>query len=100
MEVLSKKSFSNTSLVKRGSVVLCKEGMVVIAKYLEEADGGSFLAQLKGFFIHHLDRLIRAGVQRCIVQATQNRSALVTRGNLMFLLECSVVRILGTNKKG
>jgi len=77
-----------------------KEGIVVIAKYLEEADGRSFLAQLKGFFIHHLDRLIRARVQRCIVQATQDRSALVTRGDLLFLPEHSVVRILGTNKKG
>lgn len=77
-----------------------EEGVMAIAKYLEEAEGGSFLARLKEFFTHHRARVTRALVQRRIIQVTQDRSTLVIRGDLVFLQQRSVVRVLGTNAKG
>jgi hypothetical protein len=77
-----------------------EEGMMAIAKYLEETEGSSFLAKIKEFFTHHRARVTRALVQRRIVQVTQDRSALVIRGDLVFLQQRSVVRVLGTNGKG
>jgi hypothetical protein len=44
---------------------------MAIAKYLEETDGGSFLARLKEFFTHHRARLTRALVQRRVSHVTQ-----------------------------
>lgn len=77
-----------------------EEGVMAIAKYLEETEGGSFLAKLKEFFTHHRARVTRALVQRRIIQVTQDRSALEIRGELVFLEQRSVVRVLGTNGKG
>ena len=77
-----------------------EEGVMAIAKYLEETEGGSFLAKLKEFFTHHRARVTRALVQRRIIQVTQDRSALVIRGDLVFLQQRSVVQVLGTNGKG
>lgn len=77
-----------------------EEGLMAIAKYLEEVEGGNFLARLKEFFTHHRARVTRALVQRRIIQVTQDRSALVIRGDLVFLQQRSVVRVLGTNGKG
>jgi hypothetical protein len=77
-----------------------EEGVMAIAKYLEETEGGSFLARLKEFFTHHRARVIRALVQRRIIQVTQDRSSLQIRGELLFLQQQSVVRVLGTNGKG
>jgi len=77
-----------------------EEGVMAIAKYLEETEGGSLLAQLKEFFTHHRARVTRALVQRRIIQVTQDRSNLVIRGDLVFLQQRSVVRVLGTNGKG
>lgn len=77
-----------------------EEGVMAIAKYLEETEGGSFLARLKEFFTHHRARVTRALVQRRIIQVTQDRSTLVIRGDLLFLQQRSVVRVLGTNGKG
>ena len=77
-----------------------EEGVMAIAKYLEETEGGSFLARLKEFFTHHRARVTRALVQRRIIQVTQDRSSLVIRGDLVFLQQRSVVRVLGTNGKG
>jgi hypothetical protein len=77
-----------------------EEGVMAIAKYLEETEGGSFLARLKEFFTHHRARVTRALVQRRIIQVTQDRSTLVIRGDLVFLQQRSVVRVLGTNGKG
>jgi hypothetical protein len=77
-----------------------EEGVIAIAKYLEETEGGSFLAKLKEFFTHHRARVTRALVQRRIIQVTQDRSALVIRGDLVFLQQRSVMRVLGTNGKG
>ncbi|MEB3270376.1 MAG: hypothetical protein VKJ44_01840 [Synechococcus sp.] len=77
-----------------------EEGVMAIARYLEETEGGGFLAQLKEFFTHHRARVTRALVQRRIIQVTQDRSSLVIRGNLLFLQQRSVVRVLGTNGKG
>jgi hypothetical protein len=37
-----------------------EEGVMAIAKYLEETEGGSFLARLKEFFTHHRARVTRA----------------------------------------
>ena len=73
---------------------------MAIAKFLEETEGGSFLAQLKEFFTHHRARVTRALVQRRIIQVTQDRSTLQIRGDLVFLHQRSVVRVLGTNGKG
>ena len=77
-----------------------EEGVMAIAKYLEETEGGSFLARLKEFFTHHRARVTRALVQRRIIQVTQDRSTLVIKGDLVFLQQRSVVRVLGTNGKG
>ena len=77
-----------------------EEGVMAIAKFLEETEGGSFLAQLKEFFTHHRARVTRALVQRRIIQVTQDRSTLQIRGDLVFLQQRSVVRVLGTNGKG
>ena len=77
-----------------------EEGVMAIAKYLEETEGGSFLARLKEFFTHHRARVTRALVQRRIIQVTQDRAGLVIRGELVFLQQRSVVRVLGTNGKG
>ena len=77
-----------------------EEGVMAIAKYLEETEGGSFLARLKEFFTHHRARVTRALVQRRIIQVTQDRSSLVIQGDLVFLQQRSVVRVLGTNGKG
>ena len=77
-----------------------EEGVMAIAKYLEETEGGSFLAKLREFFTHHRARVTRALVQRRIVQVTQDRSAMVIRGDLVFLQQRSVMRVLGTNGKG
>ena len=77
-----------------------EEGVMAIAKYLEETEGGSFLARLKEFFTHHRARVTRALVQRRIIQVTQDRSTLVIRGDLVFLQQRSVVKVLGTNAKG
>jgi len=77
-----------------------EEGVMAIAKYLEETEGGSFLARLKEFFTHHRARVTRALVQRRIIQVTQDRSALEIRGALVFLEQRSVVKVLGTNGKG
>ncbi|MFM8544084.1 MAG: hypothetical protein ACKOGI_07355 [Vulcanococcus sp.] len=77
-----------------------EEGVMAVAKYLEETEGGSFLARLKEFFTHHRARVTRALVQRRIIQVTQDRSTLVIRGDLVFLQQRSVLRVLGTNGKG
>lgn len=77
-----------------------EEGVMAIAKYLEETEGGSFLARLKEFFTHHRARVTRALVQRRIIQVTQDRSSLVIRGDLVFLQQRSVMRVLGTNGRG
>ena len=77
-----------------------EEGVMAIAKYLEETEGGSFLARLKEFFTHHRARVTRALVQRRIIQVTQDRATLVIRGDLVFLHERSVMKVLGTNAKG
>lgn len=77
-----------------------EEGVMAIATYLEETEGGGFLAKLKEFFTHHRARVTRALVQRRIIQVTQDRSALVIRGDLLFLQQPSVMRVLGTNGKG
>ena len=77
-----------------------EEGVMAIAKYLEETEGGSFLARLKEFFTHHRARVTRALVHRRIIQVTQDRAGLVIRGDLVFLQQRSVVRVLGTNGKG
>jgi hypothetical protein len=77
-----------------------EEGVMAIAKYLEETEGGSFLARIKEFFTHHRARVTRALVQRRIIQVTQDRSTLVIKGDLVFLQQRSVVRVLGTNGKG
>ncbi len=77
-----------------------EEGVMAIATYLEESEGGSFLAKLKEFFTHHRARVTRALVQRRIIQVTQDRSTLEIRGDLLFLHQRSVLRVLGTNGKG
>ena len=45
-------------------------------------------------------RVTRALVQQRIIQVSQDRSRLVIRGDLVFLQQRSVVRVLGTNGKG
>ncbi len=77
-----------------------EEGVMAIAKYLEETEGGGFLAKIKEFFTHHRARVTRALVQRRIVQVTQDRTAIEIRGDLLFLEQHSVVKVLGTNTKG
>ncbi len=77
-----------------------EEGVMAIAKYLEETEGSGFLARLKEYFTHHRARVTRALVQRRIIQVTQDRTALVIRGNLLFLEQRSVMEVLGTNGKG
>lgn len=77
-----------------------EEGVMAIARYLEETEGGSFLARLKEFLTHHRARVTRALVQRRIIQVTQDRSALEIRGELVFLDQRAVIRVLGTNGRG
>jgi len=77
-----------------------EEGVMAIARYLEETEGGSFLARLKEFLTHHRARVTRALVQRRIIQVTQDRSALEIRGELVFLEQRAVIRVLGTNGRG
>ena len=77
-----------------------EEGVMAIAKYLEETEGSGFLARLKERFTHQRARVTRALVQRRIVQVTQDRSALVISGNKLFLQQPAVMRVLGTNGKG
>ena len=77
-----------------------EEGVMAIAKYLEEKEGGGFLAKLKEFFTHHRARVTRALVRRRIIQVTQDRATVQIRGEVLFLQQQSVVRVLGTNGKG
>ena len=77
-----------------------EEGVMAIARYLEETEGGSVLARLKEFLTHHRARVTRALVQRRIIQVTQDRSALEIRGELVFLEQRAVIRVLGTNGRG
>lgn len=77
-----------------------EEGVMAIAKYLEETEGASFLAKLNEFLTHHRERVTRALVTRRIIQATQDRSAFEIRGELLFLDQRSLVQVLGTNGKG
>jgi hypothetical protein len=77
-----------------------EEGVMALAKYLEEKEGGSILAKIHEFFTHHRARVTRTLVKRRIIQITQDRSAIQIRGDLVFLEQRSVVRVLGTNGKG
>lgn len=77
-----------------------EEGVMAIAKYLEEKEGGSILAKIREFFTHHRARVTRTLVKRRIIQVTQDRTAIEIRGNLVFLEQRSVVSVLGTNGKG
>ena len=77
-----------------------EEGVMALAKYLEEKEGGSILAKIHEFFTHHRVRVTRTLVKRRIIQVTQDRSTIQIRGDLVFLEQRSVVRILGTNGKG
>jgi len=77
-----------------------EEGVMAIAKYLDETEGESFLVCLKELLTRHRARLTRTQVKRRIVQVTQDRSALVIRDGMLFLLQRSVVRFLATNGKG
>lgn len=77
-----------------------EEGVMAIAKYLEEQEGNSILAKIHEFFTHHRARVTRTLVKRRIIQATQDRSAIQIRGPLVFLEQRSVINILGTNGKG
>lgn len=77
-----------------------EEGVMAIAKYLEEKEGGSFLSKIREFFTHHRARVTRTLVRRRIIQATQDRSTIQIRGSLVFLGQRSVMTVLGTNGKG
>ena len=77
-----------------------EEGVMAIAKYLEETDGGSILSKIREFFTHHRARVTRTLVKRRIIQVTQDRNVIEVRGNLLFLEQRSVVSVLGTNGKG
>lgn len=77
-----------------------EEGVMAIAKYLEEKEGGSIIAKIHEFFTHHRARVTRTLVRRRIIQATQDRSSIVIQGDLVFLQQREVVRVLGTNAKG
>ncbi|MCU0529167.1 MAG: hypothetical protein MUD04_06680 [Cyanobium sp. Prado107] len=77
-----------------------EEGVMAIAKYLEETEGQGLLARLHEFFTHHRAKVTRALVRRRIVQVTQDRSAIEIRGELVFLAQPGVVEVLGTNGKG
>ena len=74
-----------------------EEGVMAIAKYLEEKEGGSILAKIHEFFTQHRARVTRTLVKRRIIQVTQDRSVIQIRGDLVFLEQRSVVRVLGTN---
>ena len=76
-----------------------EEGVMAIAKYLEEKEGGSILAKIYEFFTQHRARVTRTLVKRRIIQVTQDRSSIQIRGDLVFLEQRSVVRVLGTNGK-
>ncbi|KAF0652274.1 hypothetical protein L107_15342 [Cyanobium sp. Copco_Reservoir_LC18] len=77
-----------------------EEGVMALAKYLEEKEGGSILAKIHESFTQHRARVTRTLVKRRIIQVTQDRSAIQIRGDLVFLEQRSVVRVLGTNGKG
>jgi hypothetical protein len=77
-----------------------EEGVMALAKYLEEKEGGSILAKIHEFFTHHRARVTRTLVKRRIIQVTQDRTTIQIRGDLIFLEQRSVVRVLGTNGKG
>ncbi len=77
-----------------------EEGVMAIAKYLEETEGSSFRAKINEFFTHHRARVIRALVTRRIVQVTQDRTAFEIRGELLFLDQRALVKVLGTNGRG
>jgi len=82
-----------------------KEGLVAIAKYLDETEGGGHQAPVKEFLADYHERRDQAGAQHRIVQGIvqvkkQNHSALVIRDGMLFLPERSVAWILGTNAKG
>lgn len=77
-----------------------EEGVMAIAKYLEETEGASFLAKLNEFLTHHRARVTRALVTRRIIQVTHDRSAVEIRGDLLFLDQRSLVKVLGTNGRG
>jgi hypothetical protein len=77
-----------------------EEGVMAIAKYLEETEGTSFLAKINEFFTHHRARVTRALVTRRIIQVTQDRSAFEIQGDLLFLDQRALVKVLGTNGRG
>ena len=61
-----------------------EEGVMAIAKYLEEKEGGSILAKIYEFFTQHRARVTRTLVKRRIIQVTQDRSSIQIRGDLVF----------------
>ncbi|MFS6827432.1 hypothetical protein [Cyanobium sp. ATX-6F1] len=61
-----------------------EEGVMAIAKYLEEKEGGSIIAKIHEFFTHHRARVTRTLVKRRIIQVTQDRSTIEIRGDLIF----------------
>ena len=77
-----------------------EEGAMAIAKYLEETEGGNILARIYEFFTRHRASERRAQVNQLIVQVTQDRGSVEIRGDLIFLEQRSVIRVLGTNGKG
>ena len=76
-----------------------EEGVMALAKYLEEKEGGSILAKIYEFFTQHRARVTRTLVKRRIIQVTQDQSTIQIRGDLVLLEQRSVVRVLGTNAK-
>lgn len=83
-----------------GSMRFYEEGVMAIAKYLEEKEGNNILTKIHEFFTHHRARVTRTLVKRRIIQVTQDRSTIEIRGNLLFLEHRSVISVLGTNAKG
>ena len=77
-----------------------EEGAMAIAKYLEETEGGNILARIYEFFARHRAKVTCALVKRRIVQVTQDRGSVEIRGDLIFLDQRSVIRVLDTNGKG
>ncbi len=77
-----------------------EEGVMAIAKYLEKTEGDSFMGKINEFFTHHRARVTRALVTRRIVQVTQDRSAFEIQGDLIFLDQRALVKVLGTNGRG
>ncbi len=58
------------------------------------------MAKIYEFFTQHRVRVTRTLIRRRIIQVTQDRSTLLIRGNLVFLEQRYVARVLGTNGKG